>query len=128
MTKKTTLKKTSTGSVLAEIAITGMQEKKAKSIVKIDLRNLNMSVADFFVICHAESDKQIDAIADSVEEEIRKATGEKPFSREGFQLSEWIILDYVDVVVHIFNREKRAYYDLEDLWSDGVHTSYADEN
>lgn len=122
------LKKAESGNILAEIAVKGMQEKKAKSIVKIDLRKLNLSVADFFVICHAESDKQIDAIADSVEDEIRNATGEKPFSREGFQLSEWIILDYGDVVVHIFNREKRGYYDLEDLWSDGIQTPYKDEN
>jgi ribosome-associated protein len=122
------LKKAESGNILAEIVVKGMQEKKAKSIVKIDLRKLNLSVADFFVICHAESDKQIDAIADSVEDEIRNATGEKPFSREGFQLSEWIILDYGDVVVHIFNREKRGYYDLEDLWSDGIQTHYEDEN
>lgn len=121
-------KKAESGAILAEIAVKGMQEKKAKSIVKIDLRKLNLSIADFFVICHAESDKQIDAIADSVEEEIRKATGEKPFSREGFQLSDWIILDYIDVVVHIFNREKRNFYDLEDLWSDGIQKHYADEN
>ena len=121
-----TQKKADPGAILAEIAVKGMQEKKAKSIIKIDLRKLNLSIADFFVICHAESDKQIDAIADSVEEEIRKATGEKPFSREGFQLSEWIILDYVDVVVHIFNREKRGFYDLEDLWSDGIQTEYED--
>ena len=122
------LKKAESGNILAEIAVKGMQEKKAKSIVKIDLRKLNLSVADFFVICHAESDKQIDAIADSVEDEIRNATGEKPFSREGFQLSEWIILDYGDVGVHIFNREKRGYYDLEDLWNDGIQTHYEDEN
>jgi len=122
------LKKAEAGSILAEIAVKGMQEKKAKSIVKVDLRKLNLSIADYFVICHAESDKQIDAIADSVEEEIRKATGEKPFSREGFRMSEWIILDYVDVVVHIFNREKRNYYDLEDLWSDAVHKKYEDMN
>lgn len=121
-------KKAESGAILAEIAVKGMQEKKAKSIVKIDLRKLNLSIADFFVICHAESDKQIDAIADSVEEEIRKATGEKPFSREGFQLSDWIILDYIDVVVHIFNREKRNFYDLEDLWSDGIQKHYVDEN
>lgn len=122
------LKKAEPCTILAEIAVQGMQEKKAKSIVKIDLRKLNLSVADYFIICHAESDKQIDAIADSVEDEIRKATGEKPFSREGFQLSEWIILDYGDVVVHIFNREKRGYYDLEDLWNDGIQTHYEDEN
>ncbi len=122
------LPKAESGAILAEIAVKGMQEKKAKSIVKIDLRKLNLSIADYFIVCHAESDKQIDAIADSVEDEIRKATGEKPYSREGFRLSEWIILDYGDVVVHIFNREKRGYYDLEDLWSDGIQKAYEDEN
>ncbi len=122
------VKKAESGAILAEIAVKGMQEKKAKSVVKIDLRKLNLSIADYFIICHAESDKQIDAIADSVEDEIRNATGEKPFSREGFKLSEWIILDYGDVVVHIFNREKRGYYRLEDLWSDGIINSYEDVN
>jgi ribosome-associated protein len=120
------LKKADQGSILAEIAVKGMQEKKAKSIVKIDLRKLNLSIADFFVICHGDSDKQVDAIADSVEDEIRNVTGEKPFSREGFSNAEWIILDYGDVVIHIFNREKRNYYDLEDLWSDGVLKQYED--
>jgi len=122
------VKKAESGAILAEIAVKGMQEKKAKYVVKIDLRKLNLSIADYFIICHAESDKQIDAIADSVEDEIRNATGEKPFSREGFKLSEWIILDYGDVVVHIFNREKRGYYHLEDLWSDGIIKSYEDVN
>ncbi len=122
------LKKAESGAIMAEIAVKGMQEKKAKSIVKIDLRKLNLSIADYFIVCHAESDKQIDAIADSVEDEIRKATGEKPFSREGFRVSEWIILDYIDVVIHIFNREKRNFYDLEALWSDGVQKQYDDVN
>ena len=122
------MKKAESGAIMAEIAVKGMQEKKAKSIVKIDLRKLNLSIADYFIVCHAESDKQIDAIADSVEDEIRKATGEKPFSREGFRVSEWIILDYIDVVIHIFNREKRNFYDLEALWSDGVQKQYDDVN
>lgn len=122
------LKKADPGSILAEIAVKGMQEKKAKNIVNIDLRKLSSSVADFFVICHGDSDKQVDAIADSVEEEIKKASGEKPFSREGFQNANWIILDYVNVVIHIFSAEQRSYYDLESLWSDGVNTNYPDVN
>jgi len=120
------LKKADAGSILVEIAVKGMQEKKARSIVKIDLRKLNLSIADYFVICHAESDKQIDAIADSVEDEIRNTTGEKPFSREGFRNAEWIILDYSDVIIHIFNAEKRRFFDLEGLWSDGIRTEYQD--
>ena len=122
------VKKADQASILAEIAIHGMQEKKARDIIKIDLRKLKLSVADLFVICHGDSDKQVDAIADSVEEEIRKATGEKPYSREGFSNSEWIILDYVNVVVHIFSKAKRDYYELEDLWSDAELTRYEDVN
>lgn len=120
------LKKADQGNILAEIAVKGMQEKKGREIVKIDLRKLNLSIADFFVVCHGDSDKQVDAIADSVEEEIRKATGEKPFSREGFRNAEWIILDYIHVVVHIFSREKRQFYDIEDLWNDAIQTKYPD--
>ncbi|NUM31682.1 MAG: ribosome silencing factor [Bacteroidetes bacterium] len=120
------LKKAVSGNNLADIIVKGMQEKKAKSIVKIDLRKLKITIADFFVICHADSSKQIDAIADSVEDEVRKATGLKPFSREGFMNAEWIIIDYSDVIVHIFNREKRFYYNLEELWNDGKMTKYSD--
>ncbi|MCC6721369.1 MAG: ribosome silencing factor [Bacteroidia bacterium] len=120
------LKKAVSGNKLADIVIKGMQEKKAKSIVKIDLRKLKISITDYFVICHAESSKQIDAIADSVEEEVRKTTGIKPYSREGFMNAEWIIIDYSDVIVHIFNREKRYYYNLEDLWDDGTIKNYKD--
>lgn len=120
------LKKAVSGNKLADIIVKGMQEKKAKSIIKIDLRKLKISITDYFVICHAESSKQIDAIADSVEEEVRNATGIKPYSREGFMNAEWIIIDYSDVIVHIFNREKRYYYNLEELWSDGVIKKYKD--
>lgn len=120
------LKKAVSGNNLADIIVKGMQEKKAKSIVKIDLRKLKITIADFFVICHADSSKQIDAIADSVEDEVRKATGLKPFSREGFMNAKWIIIDYSDVIVHIFNREKRFYYNLEELWNDGKMTKYSD--
>lgn len=120
------LKKAVSGNKLADIIVKGMQEKKAKSILKIDLRKLKVTIADYFVICHADSSKQIDAIADSVEEEVRNETGLKPFSREGFMNAEWIIIDYSDVIVHIFIREKRYYYNLEELWDDGKITQYPD--
>jgi ribosome-associated protein len=105
-------------AILAEIAIKGMQEKKAKEIICMDLRKVHNSVSDFFVICHGDSNTQVDAIAGSVEEEIRKAIGEKPWHREGFQNAEWILLDYVSVVVHVFQKEKRDFYKLEALWAD----------
>lgn len=113
---------------LADLAVKGMQEKKARQVVKLDLRGIDGAIADFFVICHGDSDRQVDAIAGSVEEEIRKATKEKPFSREGFQQAEWILLDYIDVVVHIFQQEKREFFGIEALWGDGKRTEYEDVN
>ena len=115
---------TSESSILAEIVVAGMQEIKAKDIVKIDLRDLSSAVSDFFVVCHAESDRQVKAIAASVEREVRKSIKERPFSSEGQDESEWIILDYVNVVAHIFLHEKRAFFGIEDLWGDGKITTY----
>lgn len=96
----------------------GMQEKKAANIVSLDLRPLKSPFSDYMVICHGGSDRQVEAIADSVEEEVRKAIGEKPFHREGSDKAEWILLDYVTVVVHVFSEEKRRFYAIEELWGD----------
>jgi ribosome-associated protein len=116
--------KGSEAEALAEIAVLGMQEKKGIDIVTMDLRKLKSSFADFFVICHGTSDRQVEAIADGVEEEIRKATGEKPLHREGAEQAEWILLDYVNVVVHIFQQEKRSFYGIEELWGDAQIKNY----
>ncbi|MBS3915140.1 MAG: ribosome silencing factor [Bacteroidetes bacterium] len=113
---------------LAEIAVFGMQEKKGIEIITMDLRKLKSAFADMFVICHGNSDRQVEAIADGVEEEIRKATGEKPLHREGSEQAEWILLDYVNVVVHIFQKEKRSFYGLEELWGDAVIKNYNSSN
>jgi ribosome-associated protein len=103
---------------ISAFVVHGIQEKKGNEIVRLDLRNIHSSVADFFVICHAESSTQIRAIADSVEEEVYKATGQEPSRKEGLTNAEWVILDYSDVVVHIFKTDKRAFYGIEDLWGD----------
>src|SRR3569833_2104103 len=103
---------------ISELAIQGMQEKKANDIVRLDLRNIFSSVSDYFVICHADSATQVKAIANSVEEEIFKATHQEPRRKEGLQYGEWILLDYIDVVVHIFRTDKREYYGVEELWGD----------
>ena len=109
---------------LSEIAIHGIQEKKGNDIVRLDLRELNSSVSDYFIICNADSSTQVKAIADSVEEEIYKNTQTNPWRKEGQESAEWIILDYFDVVVHIFRTEKRDFYGIEDLWGDAQSTSY----
>ena len=98
--------------------ISGLQEKKAKEIVCIDLRNIKNAVTDFFVICHAESRPHVEAIADSVEEHVFKETGEWPAHKEGVSNAEWILLDYVHVVAHIFREDQRNFYGIERLWAD----------
>ncbi len=101
----------------------GMTEKKAKNIVKMNFENTQNSITDFFMICEAETDRQVEAIADSVERFVRKETGEKVFHKEGYENAEWIILDYFDVMVHIFRSEFRNSYNLEDLWADAEITN-----
>ncbi len=109
---------------LSEVAIQGIQEKKGNDIVRLDLRNLHSAVSDYFIICHADSSVQVKAIADSVEEEIHKLTQQHPWRKEGFEHAEWVILDYLDIVVHIFRTEKRDFYGIEDLWGDAESTTY----
>jgi ribosome-associated protein len=103
---------------ISELAIYGIQEKKGNDIVRLDLRNIFSSVTDYFVVCHADSSTQVKAIANSVEDEIFKATQQEPWRKEGLEYGEWILLDYVDVVVHIFRTDKREFYGVEDLWGD----------
>ncbi|PSR53669.1 ribosome silencing factor [Adhaeribacter arboris] len=104
--------------ILTEVVIKGMQEKKASDIVVIDLKSMKNAVSDYFIICSANSDTQLDAIARSVEEEVFKTIQQNPWQSEGRINKEWILLDYVDVVVHIFLKEKREFYALEELWGD----------
>jgi len=103
---------------ISEIAVHGIQEKKGNDIIRLDLRNIHSSVSDYFVICHADSATQVRAIAGSVEEEVYKAIKQDPIRKEGLQNCEWVILDYFDVVVHIFRTDKREFYGVEDLWGD----------
>lgn len=110
---------------LSKIIIEGMEEKKASDIVLMDLREVKGSVSDFFVICSGSSDTQIQAIAESVEEEVEKNADEAPWRKEGFTNREWVLIDYVTVVVHIFSKEKRNFYALEELWGDAKTTPIA---
>jgi ribosome-associated protein len=109
---------------ISELVIHGIQEKKGNDIVRLDLRNIHSSVADYFVVCHAESSTQVKAIAQSVEEEVYKALKLDPWRKEGQQNADWIILDYIDVVVHVFKTDKREFYGIEDLWGDAEMQSF----
>lgn len=107
---------------LSEWVVEGMLDKKAIDVVVMDLRKVKHAIADYFIICSGNSDTQIDAISDSIEEQIHKRSKQNPWKREGRQNKEWILLDYVDVVAHVFNKEKRTFYGLEELWGDAKIT------
>lgn len=111
-----------TSENLSQVVVHGMQEKKANEIRVFDLRSVTNSVADFFVICSGNSDTHIGSIADSVEEVVIKTDGQLPWHKEGSNNNSWVLLDYVDVVVHIFAKESRAFYGIEDLWADAEVT------
>ncbi len=113
---------------LSKAVVKGMHERKATDIVVMDLRKVKNAVADFFIICSGNSDKQIDAIADSVDEEVFKTYLENPWHSEGKENKEWMLLDYIDVVVHIFRKDRREFYALERLWGDAETTLIKNEN
>lgn len=110
---------------ICKLVVEGMSEKKALDITVMDLREVSNAVGDYFVICSGASDTQLDAISDSVEEVVFKATKNHPWKKEGKHNKEWILIDYVDVVVHIFKKDKREFFALEELWGDGVITKVA---
>jgi len=104
-------------SVIAAVAVDAALQKKARNIVVMDVRGIS-GVTDLFVLCTGDSDVQIRAIAEAVREELRTRHRERPWHIEGLDHLQWVLLDYVDVVVHVFTEEKRNFYDLERLWGD----------
>jgi ribosome-associated protein len=111
---------------LAAAIAEGMLKKKGSGVVTLDLSKLNNAVCNYFVICHGTSRTQVEAIAESVQEEVIKHKGGKPWHKEGFENAEWILLDYVDVVAHIFNEDTRSFYNLESLWADADIKEFKD--
>jgi len=105
-------------SKIFKAIINAVQEKKGENIVSLDLRKIPEAVSDYFIICSAGSNTQVKAIAEHVEEEVRKICGEIPYKHEGQQAAQWVLIDYVNVVVHIMQTEPRSFYRLEEMWSD----------
>jgi len=113
------MKKRSDGAdVLLKSITKGIFDKKGHDVLKIDLRKLENRIADYFVICHGTSTTQVDSICDSVEDTVRDVAGEKPLHVEGLDNCFWVLLDYGNVIVHIFLEEYRSFYSLESLWAD----------
>ena len=114
-------------SQLVKAIVEAIKEKKGKNIVTLDFKKIENSIARFYVICEGESSTQVDAIADEVEDYVRKKTGEKIWGSAGYENAEWIFLDYGDVIVHVFQPQIRAYYNIEDLWADCIRKDYPNE-
>ena len=110
---------------IARLAVDAILDKKGRDVALLDLRGIS-GVADLFVIATSDSDVQTRAIAESVQQKIREEGNERPWKKEGLDSLKWVLLDYVDVVVHVFDEEKRAYYDLERYWGDALHEDVAD--
>lgn len=117
--KKSAVRLTQRSKIIKTI-IAAIQEKKGENIVSLDLRKINEAVADFFIICEAGSQPQVRAIADHVEDLVKKECDELPYHHEGFQALQWVLIDYVNVVVHVMLRENREFYKLEEMWSDAA--------
>ncbi|HVF80479.1 MAG TPA: ribosome silencing factor [Flavisolibacter sp.] len=105
-------------SKLYKSIIKAVQDKKGENIVSLDLRKIPEAVADFFIICEANNQPQIRAITESIEEAVRKGCGENPYHHEGKQNLQWVLIDYVNIVVHVMTSETRKFYRLEEMWSD----------
>lgn len=106
-------------SKLFKTIINAIRDKKGENIVSLDLRKVDEAVADFFIVCEASSTVQIKAIADSIEKEVKEKCEENPYRHEGYQALQWVLIDYVNIVIHIFQPETRKFYKLEEMWSDG---------
>lgn len=111
---------------IVNAAIEGILKKKGKDPVSLDLTEIENSVCKYFIICHGDSNTQVEALADSVLEFVKEETREKAWHKEGLNTATWVLLDYSDVVVHIFQKEYRDFYKLEELWADAKLTRYDD--
>jgi ribosome-associated protein len=106
--------------------IKAIQDKKGEHIVSLDLRKIPEAVADFFVVCEATSTTQVRAIGESIEDLVKKQCDETPYKHEGYQHLQWVLIDYINIVVHIMQPETRKFYKLEEMWSDATLTEHAD--
>ena len=121
------IKKQVSSDDLISVIIQGIEEVKGENIQLLDLRDIENTVCDYFIICSGNSNTQVKAIAGSVQKLVSKQVKDKPWHIEGENNAEWILMDYVDTVVHVFQTETRAFYDLESLWGDGEITHIEDK-
>ncbi len=120
--------KLTTNSRLFKTIIKAIQAKKGEHIVSLDLRKIPEGVSDFFIICEASSTTQVKAISDFVQDQVKQECGENPYKFEGFGALQWVLIDFVNIVVHVMLPETRRFYNLEDMWSDALVKGHSDED
>ncbi|PZP48364.1 MAG: ribosome silencing factor [Pseudopedobacter saltans] len=118
--KTSAAKKLTKSSKLYKTILKAIEDKKGENVISLDLRKIDAASADFFIVCEAVSAPQIRAIFQNIETEVQKECDESPYHHEGLENLEWVIIDYVNIVIHIMQPEIRKYYRLEEMWSDGV--------
>jgi ribosome-associated protein len=118
--KQTKITRLTSRSKIINTIISAIKQKKGENIVSLDLRKVNEAVADFFIICEASNQPQLRAIADNVKQEVKIKCDEIPFHHEGQQKLSWVLIDYVNVVVHVMLSDTRKFYKLEEMWGDGT--------
>ena len=123
--KKSTTRLTKSSKIIKTI-INAIQQKKGENIISLDLRKIPEAVADFFMLCEADNQPQIKAISEFVEEQVKKKCNEIPYRHEGMKNLQWVLIDYINVVVHVMLPETRRFYKLEEMWSDAAGEEHSE--
>jgi ribosome-associated protein len=124
--KRKSAARLSKSSKIIKAIIAAIQDKKGVNIISLDLRKINEAVADFFIVCEASNQPQIRAISENVERLVKEKCDEDPYHHEGFNTLQWVLIDYVNVVVHVMLSETRKFYKLEEMWSDAATEKHDD--
>ena len=122
------IKESKSTNILIDEIIEGVRRKKGEGIIDMDLVKLNNTQCNHFIICHGNSNTQVEAIAQSIEDTVEELTGENVWHTDGYRNAQWILLDYSDVMVHVFQKDTRSLYDLESLWADAQIKTYKTDN
>jgi|TARA_B110000263_G_C15306894_1_gene510903 ribosome-associated protein len=119
------LKKQNDSNILITQIISGIEEVKGEKINLLDLREIENTVCNYFIVCNGASNTHVSAIVNSIQKTVSKSIKEKPYRTEGLDNAEWVLMDYIDIVVHVFQKNIREYYNLESLWGDAKNTQIA---
>ena len=120
-------KKIDATNILLENIINAIQDAKGKEIVSLDLRKIDSAICKYFVICTGTSNTHVNSIESNIKKTISRDLGEKPFHIEGNNIGEWVLMDYSDIIVHVFQEKTRAFYNIEDFWGDAKFKNYKEE-